>query len=91
MGVTFKGEHICNYKVTDKEISWVSEPGTNMRSRGFVRLRAVGSNQTSVTYQDEIECEMRINRFISKALKPIVRAGIEKGVKAFLVRMRNAL
>ncbi len=91
MGVTFKGEHVCKYVVAEREISWTSDPGGNMRSRGRAAFKAVGEKRTSITYRDEIEVEMDINRFLAKALQPIVRRDIEKGVKAYLVRMRKGL
>jgi len=91
MGVTFKGEHVCKYVVAEREISWTSDAGGNMRSRGRAAFKAVGEKKTSITYRDEIEVEMDINRFLAKALQPIVRRDIEKGVKAYLERMRKGL
>jgi len=87
LGVSFRGEHVCKYRFGDRE----SEPGGNMRSRGRTTFEAVGEGRTRVTHRDEIECDIEINRFLAKALQPVVGLGIERGVKAYLVRMRKAL
>lgn len=91
MGVTFKGEHVCKYVITESEISWTSDPGGNMRSRGRAAFKAQGDKRTSIAYRDELEIEMDINRFLAKPLQPIVRRSIEKGVKAYIERMRKGL
>lgn len=91
MGVTFKGRHICKYQLDDRQMSWTSDSSGNMRSRGYAKFKAVGDNRTSITYRDEIECDIEINRIVAKALAPIVRRDIEKGVRNYLKRMRDDL
>ena len=91
VGVTFKGEHVCKYQFSERELSWTSSPGGNMRSQGIAVFKPDGDNRTTIVYREKIECEMDINRLVGKALQPIVRRSIEKGVKVFLERMRKGL
>jgi carbon monoxide dehydrogenase subunit G len=91
LGVSFRGEHVCKYVFGDRETTWKSEPGGNMRSHGRTTFEPVGEGRTRITHRDEIECDIEINRFLAKALQPVVGLGIERGVKAYLARMRKAL
>lgn len=91
VGVTFRGEHVCKYEFGDRHLAWKTEPDGNVRSQGRATFEPAGENRTTIVHRDEIECEMDINRFVAKALQPIVGRSIEKGVKAYLERMRNDL
>lgn len=91
MGSTFKGEHVCRYTVSEREVTWKSDPGSSMSSRGHATFHALDEHRTSITYRDEIECDIDINRFLAKALRPIVSHNIEKGVKTYLEKMRKGL
>ena len=92
LGVTFKGEHVCKYSFEDNVISWRSDGSQgNMRSEGRAEFTAIDERRTKVRYRDHLDIEMDINRFIAKAMGPLVRRDIEAGVKSFLVKMRDSL
>ena len=92
LGATFKGEHFCKYEVEEKVIRWRSEGSRgNMRSEGRAEFTAVDDRRTRIRYRDHLDIEMDINRFIAKAMGPLVKRDIAAGVKAFLVKMRESL
>ncbi|HNS98244.1 MAG TPA: SRPBCC family protein [Polyangiaceae bacterium] len=91
LGSSFRGEHTLKYTFGEQQTTWESEPGGNMRSRGHTRFESLGPTRTRIVHRDEIECDIDINRLLAKALQPIVGLGIERGVKAYLSRMRKAL
>ncbi len=91
LGATYAGEHVCHFQFGPRQVTWASDGNGNMRIKGFAKFTAINDNKTQITYHDEIACDIDTPRVLGKALQPIVRRNIERGVKGFLERMRRYL
>jgi carbon monoxide dehydrogenase subunit G len=90
MGVNFQGDYRAEYNfVSDTRLEWQSKGSGNMHAKGSVDFKALGDNKTQLTYRQNMECDIPVNRLLGKALAPIVSKSISSGIKEFLGRMKG--
>lgn len=89
-GVTFSGRYTGKWTVEGDRVSWASEPGDNMESHGSAQFTDVGG-RTRVRFEQNMTCDMQVNRLLAKIARPIVERHIATGVSEYLERMRAAL
>ncbi|MCU0693254.1 MAG: SRPBCC family protein [Polyangiaceae bacterium] len=93
LNVTFVGTHdVLTRWEGDEVLAWQSKKGVgNIYAEGRARFTPISDTQTRIDYLDRLSLDIDINRLVAKALTPIVRRGIEQGVRAYLQRMRARL
>jgi len=92
MGAEFKGDYKCEYVFpSDTRLEWRSVGSGNIKAKGSIDFKSLGDDKTQMVYRQELILDMPVNRFLAKAIAPIVKSSIAGGVKDYLEAMRKAL
>ncbi|MCO4743910.1 MAG: hypothetical protein KC912_03915 [Proteobacteria bacterium] len=92
-GITsFQGRYTCSWTFpADNIVEWKTKPGSgNLVSTGKAVFTPTATGCT-MEWTSSIELEMNVNRFVGKALGPVVRAFVSRDMGAFVRRMIAAL
>lgn len=90
-GVTFNGEYTVKYEGSGDVFKWQSVGSGNIWARGAFHFTDEGGKRTKITFKQQMECEMQVNRFLATVIKGIVSREIANGAKAYLRRMQDSL
>lgn len=93
LGATFAGKYDCKYEFTSDDVfEWKTVgSGANIDTHARLKFTKAGENRTRIHYKETMTCDIEINRFMAKALKPIVDRDIAKGCKNFLQKMCKSI
>ena len=90
MGATFKGDYKCEYNFSnDTRLEWHSVGSGNMEAKGTIDFKSLGDNRTHLSYRQNMTCDIPVNRFLGKALAPIVERSISGGIKEYVDRLKK--
>ncbi len=91
VGTKFQGDYRCEYTFTsDTRLEWKSVGSGNMNAKGYINFKSLGDTKTQLTYNQNMECDIPVNRFVGKAITPIVNKNIKSGIVEYLGRMKSA-
>ncbi len=92
VGVRFRGDYTVTYEHDGHgTVSWHTLGPGNMRSAGEAHVEPIDSTNTRIEYEEVIECDMEVNRFIAPVIAPIVERKIKTGVGRYLENMKHVI
>jgi carbon monoxide dehydrogenase subunit G len=92
LGAEFRGEYRCEYTFTsDTRLEWRSVGEGNIKATGSFDFKSLGDSRTQLVYRQALTLDMPVNRFLAKAIYPIVKVNIASGAKEYLEAMRKSL
>lgn len=87
----FKGAYTGVWSKTDTVVEWTTVPGSgNLVSVGTATFTATPSG-CRMAWKSSITITMDVNRFVAKAVKPIVGTFVAREMRAYVNRMMAAL
>ena len=90
LGVTFQGDYVCEYNfISDSRLEWQTQGSGNVEATGSADFHALGENRSKVTYRQNLNCDIPVNRFVAKAISPIVELSINSGMRDYLKRVKE--
>lgn len=92
VGVKFRGDYTVKYDFDGRDtVRWHTLGPGNMRTHGEAHVAPIDSANTRVEYEELIECDMEVNRFIAPVIAPIVERKIKTGVGKYLANLKQVI